>query len=85
MVTCLSLVKLTIVYMCMTVVVRRKLPLALREVVSYSLNHPYGIDISGEVVYVAEWGGHRIHKLTTGGEYIGGTFGEEGCGIGQFF
>ena len=45
---------------------------------------PHGIDISGEVVYVAELSGHRIHKLTTGGEYIG-VFGKEGCGIGEFF
>ena len=44
---------------------------------------PNGIDISGEVVYVAECGGHRIHKLTTGGEYIG-VFGKRGSGIGEF-
>ena len=31
--------------------------------------YPRGIAISGEVVYVAEQGGHRIHKLTTGGEF----------------
>ena len=39
---------------------------------------PRGIDISNGVVYVAEYAGHRIHMLTTGGEFIG-TF-----GIGQF-
>ena len=44
---------------------------------------PLGIDVSGEVVYVAEYGGHRIHKLTTGGEFIS-TFGEQGSGTGQF-
>ena len=44
---------------------------------------PFGIDISGEVVYVPEWGGHRIHKLTTGVEYIG-VFGKKGSGIGEF-
>ena len=44
---------------------------------------PFGIDISGEVVYVAEGSGHRIHKLTTGGEYIG-VFGKRGSGIGEF-
>ena len=44
---------------------------------------PCGIDISEEVVYVAEWEGHRIHKLTTGGEYIG-VFGKYGSGIGEF-
>ena len=44
---------------------------------------PYGIAISGEVVYVAEYRGHRIHKLTTGGEFLG-TFGQNGSGVGQF-
>ena len=36
---------------------------------------PHGIAISGEVVYVAEQGGNRIHKFTTGGEFLG-TFGQ---------
>ena len=44
---------------------------------------PNGIDISGEVVYVAEHNGHRIHKLTTVGEYIG-VFRKKGFGIGEF-
>ena len=44
---------------------------------------PCGITIIGEVVYVAEYGGHRIHKLTTGGEFLG-TFGQQGSGVGQF-
>ena len=44
---------------------------------------PYGIDISNEVVYVAENSGHRIQMLTTGGECIG-TVGKFGSGIGQF-
>ena len=44
---------------------------------------PRGIDISNEVVYVAEYHGHRIHMLTTGGEFIG-TFGGKGSGKGQF-
>ena len=43
---------------------------------------PRGITIIGEIVYVAECGGHRIHKLTTGGEFLG-TFGEKGTGMGQ--
>ena len=45
--------------------------------------NPHGIVISGEVVYVAECGGNRIHKLTTGGEFLG-TFGQMGFGVGQF-
>ena len=44
---------------------------------------PCGLAISGEIVYVAEYGGHRIHKLTTGGEFLG-TFGQKGSGLGQF-
>ena len=44
---------------------------------------PHGIAISGEVVYVAEYGGNRIHKLTTGGEFLG-TFGQKGSDVGQF-
>ncbi len=37
-------------------------------------NRSQGIDINGEIVYVAEFGGDRIHKLTTGGAFIS-TFG----------
>ena len=44
---------------------------------------PREMAITGEIIYVAEYGGHRIHKLTTGGEFLG-TFGEQGSGIGQF-
>ena len=44
---------------------------------------PRGIVIGEEVLYVAEYRGHRIHKLTTGGEFLG-TFGEQGSGVGQF-
>ena len=46
-------------------------------------NEPQGIAITGEVVYVAEYCGNRIHKLTTGGEFLG-TFGERGSDVGQF-
>ena len=46
-------------------------------------NEPEGIAITGDVIYVAEYGGNRIHKLTTGGEFLG-TFGERGSDIGQF-
>ena len=44
---------------------------------------PYGIDISGEEVYVAEWRGQRIHKLTKRGEFLS-TFGEKGSKIEHF-
>ena len=67
----------------MTVMGRRRLPLVVREVVSYSLKIHEGITIIGETVYIAESGRHRIHKLTTGGEFLG-IFGEKGTGMGQF-
>ena len=44
---------------------------------------PCGIAITGEIVYVAECGRHRIHKLTTGGEFLG-TFGQKGSDVGEF-
>ena len=44
---------------------------------------PHGIDINGDIVYVAEYDGHRIHMFTTGREFIG-TFGKQGGDIGQF-
>ena len=44
---------------------------------------PFGIDICGKVVYVAECKGCRIHMFSTKGKYIR-TFGEKGSGIGQF-
>ena len=69
--------------MCMTVVVRTKTTIGSRGSGEVQFQSPYGIDISGEVVYVAEYNGHRIHKLTTGGEYIG-VFGKKGSGIGEF-
>ena len=44
---------------------------------------PMGIAINGDIMYVAEHWGHRIHKLTLGGEFLG-TFGSKGSGKGQF-
>ena len=46
-------------------------------------NSPCGIAINGDIMYVVENGGNRIHKLTLGGEFLG-TFGSEGSGKGQF-
>ena len=46
-------------------------------------NSPCGIAINGDIMYVAENVGHRIHKLTLGGMFLG-TFGSEGSGKGQF-
>ena len=47
-------------------------------------NSPCGIAINGDIMYVAENVGNRIHKLTLEGEFLG-TFGSKGSGKGQFF
>ena len=44
---------------------------------------PQGIAIKGDVLYVADWGNHRIQKLTSRGEFIH-KFGQKGSGQGQF-
>ena len=45
--------------------------------------NPIGIAIKGDIMYVVEFGGNRIHKLTLGGNFLG-TFGSKGSGKGQF-
>ncbi len=44
---------------------------------------PHGIAINGNEVYVAEYGGDRIHKFTTDGGFLD-IFGEYGEDIGKF-
>ena len=44
---------------------------------------PYSISIIGEVMYIAEFGNHRIQKLTTGGKFLH-KFGKKGSGQRQF-
>ena len=46
-------------------------------------NGPFSISIIGEVMYIADFGNHRIQKLTTGGMFLH-KFGKEGSGQGQF-
>eukprot|EP00731_Ephydatia_muelleri_P000396 Em0001g396a len=46
-------------------------------------NHPYGLFIKGDVMYVADSCNHCIQKLTTGGQFLQ-TFGHCGSGQGQF-
>ena len=43
----------------------------------------YGISIKGEVLYVADYGNHRVQKLTSRGEFLH-KFGQYGSGQGQF-
>ena len=50
---------------------------------SAELRGPYGIDVVGEVVYIAQYKGHQILKFTRNGEFLS-SFGEKGSGIGQF-
>ena len=45
--------------------------------------NPMGIAINGDIMYVVEFEGHRIHKLTLGGEFLS-TFGNKGSDKGQF-
>ena len=44
---------------------------------------PHGIAINRNEVYVAEYGGDRIHKFTTDGKFLS-TFGEHGLEVGKF-
>eukprot|EP00731_Ephydatia_muelleri_P009356 Em0004g1694a len=46
-------------------------------------NHPCGLFITGDVMYVADSDNHRIQKLTTGGQFLQ-MFGHHGSGQGQF-
>ena len=46
-------------------------------------NNPSGMAIRGDIMYVVENNGHRIHKLTLGGKFLG-TFGSKGFGKRQF-
>lgn len=46
-------------------------------------NYPFGIAIKGNVLYVADYGNHRVQKLTAKGEFLH-QFGQKGSGQGQF-
>ena len=45
-------------------------------------NDPWGLAVSGDIIYVTENFRHRVCKLTTGGEFLG-TYGEKGTSAGQ--
>ena len=45
-------------------------------------NYPFGIAIKGDVLYVADYGNHRVQKLTARGEFLQ-QFGQKGSGQGQ--
>ncbi|KAL5496566.1 hypothetical protein EMCRGX_G012872 [Ephydatia muelleri] len=44
---------------------------------------PYGISIKGDVLYVADFGNHRVQKLTSSGKFLH-KIGQQGSGHGQF-
>ena len=44
---------------------------------------PFGISIKGDVLYVADYGNHRVQKLTSSGKFLH-KFGQQGSGQGQF-
>ena len=44
---------------------------------------PYGINIFGDIVYVADRENHRVQSFTTSGNFLS-KFGSRGSGIGQF-
>ena len=48
-----------------------------------NFDDPYGIAISGDTVYVADRGNHRVQSFTTSGKFLG-KFGSWGFGQGQF-
>eukprot|EP00731_Ephydatia_muelleri_P008386 Em0004g724a len=44
---------------------------------------PCGMSIKGDVLYVADYGNHRVQKLTSSGKFLL-KFGQQGSGQGQF-
>ena len=62
---------------------RHKTTIGSRGSGELQFQYPYGIAVCGEVIYMAESVGHRIHKLTVGGEFLS-VIGEKGSENGQF-
>ena len=48
------------------------------------LKDPSDVCVSGQYVYVANWGGHNISVFTTQGQYVT-SFGQKGKGEGEFY
>ena len=46
------------------------------------LSNPEGICVSGDYVYVTEWGNHRVSVFCTSGEFVR-SFGRKGSGRGE--
>ena len=62
---------------------RQKTTIGSKGTGPLQFTNPIGVAINGDIMYVAENGGRRIHKLTLGGNFLG-TFGSKGSGKGQF-
>ena len=62
---------------------RQKTTIGSKGTGPLQFTYPTGIGISGDIMYVVESGGNRIHKLTLGGKFLG-TSGSKGSRKGQF-
>ena len=71
------------VFMCLTKLASRRELLVVVGVVMFSSHRAHGIFIKGDEMYVAEYGNHRIQKLTTGGQFLR-KFGKHALSQGQF-
>ena len=47
------------------------------------LNYPWGVCVSGQYVYISDYGGHKVSVFTTAGRYVT-SFGQEGREEGEF-
>ena len=61
---------------------QKKVTIGSQGIGNGQFNHPLGIAIGGDVIFVAEWAGNRIQKLTVTGEFLM-KFGTQGSGNGQ--
>ena len=61
----------------------RKATIGKKGTGDLEFNHPHGIAISGDRVYVADYGNHRVQSFTTSGKFLS-KFGSCGCGQDQF-
>ena len=68
MMTCLPLVMVTSVYDSNG---RQKTTIGSYGTGPLQFNGPTGIAISGDILYVVEHNGSRIHELTLGGRFLG--------------
>ena len=61
---------------------QKKVTIGSQGIGNGQFNHPLGIVIGGDVMFVTEFSGNRIQKLTVTGEFLM-KFGTQGSGNGQ--